>query len=187
MGPGPGGLTRSILNAGVADLLVVEKDSRFVPGLKVKRAAGTTSSRLFVQPSVFDGVAFNTPILQLLSEAAPGRLRIVHGDILTYRMDRGFPANISKTWQEGGAGTFFQLCVGLVLGISRSVMCRDAPHRPTEPPRHRQPPVQRLDSAHHQVAGEHSQPIGALCLRTHPPDAHFPEGGGRGGWRFLHV
>uniref|UniRef100_H3DHK5 rRNA adenine N(6)-methyltransferase n=1 Tax=Tetraodon nigroviridis TaxID=99883 RepID=H3DHK5_TETNG len=70
VGPGPGGLTRSILNAGAADLLVVEKDSRFIPGLK------------------------------LLSEAAPGRLRIVHGDILTYRMDRGFLGMTSKTWQE---------------------------------------------------------------------------------------
>lgn len=69
VGPGPGGLTRVILNAGAADLLVVEKDSRFIPGLK------------------------------LLSEAAPGKLRIVHGDILTYRMDRGFPANISKPWE----------------------------------------------------------------------------------------
>ncbi|XP_074547603.1 dimethyladenosine transferase 1, mitochondrial [Halichoeres trimaculatus] len=70
VGPGPGGLTRSILTAGAADLLVVEKDTRFLPGLK------------------------------LLSEAAPGRLRIVHGDILTYRMDRGFPVNISKPWEE---------------------------------------------------------------------------------------
>ncbi|CAL8285901.1 unnamed protein product [Lota lota] len=70
VGPGPGGLTRSILNAGAADLLVVEKDTRFIPGL------------------------------QLLSEAAPGKLRIVHGDILTYRMDRGFPAVISKPWEE---------------------------------------------------------------------------------------
>ncbi|KAF3701391.1 Dimethyladenosine transferase 1, mitochondrial [Channa argus] len=70
VGPGPGGLTRSILNAGAADLLVVEKDARFIPGLK------------------------------LLSEAAPGRLRIVHGDILTYRIDRGFPAHISKRWEE---------------------------------------------------------------------------------------
>ncbi|KAK7904805.1 hypothetical protein WMY93_017412 [Mugilogobius chulae] len=70
VGPGPGGLTRSILNAGVADLLVVEKDSRFIPGLK------------------------------LLSEAAPGKLRIVHGDILTYRMDRAFSGKISKQWDE---------------------------------------------------------------------------------------
>ncbi|XP_054652224.1 dimethyladenosine transferase 1, mitochondrial [Dunckerocampus dactyliophorus] len=70
VGPGPGGLTRSILNAGATDLLVVEKDSRFIPGLK------------------------------LLSEAAPNRLRIVHGDILTYRMDRGFPPSICKPWEE---------------------------------------------------------------------------------------
>uniref|UniRef100_A0AAY4CIY8 rRNA adenine N(6)-methyltransferase n=1 Tax=Denticeps clupeoides TaxID=299321 RepID=A0AAY4CIY8_9TELE len=71
VGPGPGGLTRSILNAGAADLLVVEKDTRFIPGLK------------------------------LLSEAAPGRVRIVHGDILTYRMDQGFPSHIAKTWVDG--------------------------------------------------------------------------------------
>lgn len=70
VGPGPGGLTRSILNAGASDLLVVEKDSRFIPGLK------------------------------LLSEAAPGRLRIVHGDILTYKMERGFPGKICKRWEE---------------------------------------------------------------------------------------
>ncbi|XP_077094796.1 dimethyladenosine transferase 1, mitochondrial isoform X2 [Siphateles boraxobius] len=70
VGPGPGGLTRSILKAGVADLLVVEKDTRFMPGL------------------------------QLLSEAAPGRMRIAHGDILTHSLEKGFPAHIAKTWED---------------------------------------------------------------------------------------
>lgn len=46
---------------------------------------------------------------QLLSEAAPGRLRIVHGDILTYRLDRGFPGNISKPWQDGKVIKLLQL------------------------------------------------------------------------------
>ncbi|XP_066531585.1 dimethyladenosine transferase 1, mitochondrial [Hoplias malabaricus] len=70
VGPGPGGLSRSILNAGAADLLVVEKDKRFIPGL------------------------------ELLSEAAPGKVRIVHGDILTYRMDQSFPTHIAKKWED---------------------------------------------------------------------------------------
>ncbi|XP_010877485.3 dimethyladenosine transferase 1, mitochondrial isoform X1 [Esox lucius] len=70
VGPGPGGLTRSILNAGAADLLLVEKDNRFIPGLK------------------------------LLSEVAPGKVRIVQGDILTYRMDRGFPKVLTKAWED---------------------------------------------------------------------------------------
>lgn len=174
VGPGPGGLTRSILNAGAADLLVVEKDSRFIPGLQVSRAARTPSTCPFVRPSTFER---NIPILQLVSEAVPGRLRIVQGDILTYRMDRGFPKTISKKWQEGEAGTFSKLCVENFWKCD--VFGRL--HRSARPPHHRESPVQRGDSAHHQVAGGHSQPIGALRLRTHPAHANLPEGGGRGG------
>ncbi|KPP76257.1 hypothetical protein Z043_104420 [Scleropages formosus] len=70
VGPGPGGLTRSVLNAGAAGLLAVEKDARFIPGL------------------------------QLLAEAAPGKMRIVQGDILTYRMERGFPKCIARKWED---------------------------------------------------------------------------------------
>uniref|UniRef100_UPI00398E5432 dimethyladenosine transferase 1, mitochondrial n=1 Tax=Pristiophorus japonicus TaxID=55135 RepID=UPI00398E5432 len=71
VGPGPGGITRSILNAGIAKLLVVEKDTRFIPGL------------------------------QLLAEAAPGKMCIVHGDILTYKMERAFPKQFQNEWEDG--------------------------------------------------------------------------------------
>lgn len=40
-------------------------------------------------------------VVQLLSEAAPGRMRIAHGDILTHRLDRVFPAHIAKIWEDG--------------------------------------------------------------------------------------
>lgn len=70
MGPGPGGITRSILNANIAELLVVEKDTRFIPGL------------------------------QMLSDAAPGRLRIVHGDVLTYRVEKAFPNHVRRRWED---------------------------------------------------------------------------------------
>ncbi|XP_060061281.1 dimethyladenosine transferase 1, mitochondrial isoform X2 [Erinaceus europaeus] len=70
VGPGPGGITRSILNAGVAELLVVEKDIRFIPGL------------------------------QMLSDAAPGKLRIVHGDVLTFKVENAFPESLRRQWED---------------------------------------------------------------------------------------
>ncbi|KAM6138413.1 dimethyladenosine transferase 1, mitochondrial isoform 2-T2 [Phoenicopterus ruber ruber] len=70
VGPGPGGITRSILSADVEQLLLIEKDARFIPGL------------------------------QMLSEAAPGKVRIVHGDILTYKMEKAFPRHLKKNWED---------------------------------------------------------------------------------------
>ena len=35
VGPGPGGITRALLESGVKHLYVIEKDRRFFPGLKV--------------------------------------------------------------------------------------------------------------------------------------------------------
>ncbi|XP_004628618.1 dimethyladenosine transferase 1, mitochondrial [Octodon degus] len=70
VGPGPGGITRSILSANVAELLVVEKDTRFIPGL------------------------------QMLSDAAPGKLKIVHGDVLTFKIEKSFPESLKRPWQD---------------------------------------------------------------------------------------
>ena len=52
IGPGPGGLTRALLNAGVQRLVTVERDARFVP------------------------------VLQMLEQASDGRMRSVIGDIM---------------------------------------------------------------------------------------------------------
>ena len=52
VGPGPGGLTRALLEAGADPLIVIEKDTRFVP------------------------------LLEPLAEWSGGRLRVVQGDAL---------------------------------------------------------------------------------------------------------
>ncbi len=52
VGPGPGGLTRALLEAGADPLIVIEKDARFLP------------------------------LLEPLVEWSGGRLRIIHGDAL---------------------------------------------------------------------------------------------------------
>ncbi|XP_069787717.1 dimethyladenosine transferase 1, mitochondrial isoform X2 [Narcine bancroftii] len=44
---------------------------------------------------------FPAPLNQLLAEAAPGKMRIVHGDILTYNMERAFPKEFQKEWESG--------------------------------------------------------------------------------------
>ena len=52
VGPGPGGLTRALLEAGAEPLIAIEKDARFLP------------------------------LLEPLVEWSGGRLQIVHGDAL---------------------------------------------------------------------------------------------------------
>ena len=37
VGPGPGGITRPILEAGAKEVHVIEKDARFIPSLEVMK------------------------------------------------------------------------------------------------------------------------------------------------------
>ncbi|XP_055529836.1 dimethyladenosine transferase 1, mitochondrial [Wyeomyia smithii] len=72
VGPGPGGITRSIIKKCPRHLVVVEKDRRFLP------------------------------TLELLSEASSSSLRmdIVRGDILEYRTENAFPDCPRYDWHD---------------------------------------------------------------------------------------
>lgn len=37
----------------------------------------------------------------MLSDAAPGKLRIVHGDVLTFKIERAFPESLKRQWEDG--------------------------------------------------------------------------------------
>ncbi|KAK7063177.1 Dimethyladenosine transferase 1, mitochondrial [Halocaridina rubra] len=68
VGPGPGSITRSILEQKAAFVTVIEKDPRFLPSL------------------------------ELLQDACSGRLRIELGDVLTYNMANSFPSDLRQPW-----------------------------------------------------------------------------------------
>jgi len=70
VGPGPGGITRAILESGVEKLIVVEKDARFMPSL------------------------------QLLNEASNGMMQIHHGDVLKFDMSSLFPEQLIKSFDD---------------------------------------------------------------------------------------
>jgi len=70
VGPGPGGITRAILESGITKLITVEKDARFLPSL------------------------------QLLNEASGGKMQIHHGDVLKFDMSHIFPDHLIKSFDD---------------------------------------------------------------------------------------
>lgn len=69
VGPGPGGITRNILEQGAARLTVIEKDPRFLP------------------------------ILDQLKDASYEKLEIELGDILTFNMEKIFSPDLAQPWE----------------------------------------------------------------------------------------
>ena len=71
VGPGPGGITRAVLDAGAKEVHVVEKDPRFLPSLK------------------------------LLQEAAgENKLHICIGDCLHYNPQESFSNSVATSWNN---------------------------------------------------------------------------------------
>ncbi|KAK7862924.1 hypothetical protein R5R35_002971 [Gryllus longicercus] len=68
VGPGPGGITRSILKRNPRRVIVIEKDKRFLPSL------------------------------ELLADASQGHMDIILGDVMSYKMDKVFPDDYCKPW-----------------------------------------------------------------------------------------
>ncbi|XP_054153319.1 mitochondrial dimethyladenosine transferase 1-like [Oppia nitens] len=71
VGPGPGNITRQILEKGPKQLYVIEKDRRFLP------------------------------MLEMLSDAAyPGQMRIIIGDVMDYSFEKLFPEETRREWTD---------------------------------------------------------------------------------------
>jgi dimethyladenosine transferase 1 len=70
VGPGPGGITRSIIGQGAARCAVIEKDLRFLPSL------------------------------QLLNDACRGKLDFHMGDVLSFNMEKLFEDSYRKDWLD---------------------------------------------------------------------------------------
>lgn len=71
VGPGPGGLTRSILHQGPKKVIVVEKDQRFKPSLELLSDAYVTAGK---------------------------EMDIIFEDVLSINMDKFFPNEIREPW-----------------------------------------------------------------------------------------
>ncbi|GFO19293.1 rRNA adenine n(6)-methyltransferase, partial [Plakobranchus ocellatus] len=69
VGPGPGGLTRSILATDASKVVLIEKDRRFIPSL------------------------------QILAEASQQEVEVIEGDILSYNLESAVPQDYEKPWQ----------------------------------------------------------------------------------------
>lgn len=72
IGPGPGNITRRILEKNPKELYVIEKDRRFLPMLE-----------------------------QLADASSPGQMKIILGDVLDYSLEGLFPESVKKPWEDG--------------------------------------------------------------------------------------
>ncbi|XP_037676166.1 dimethyladenosine transferase 1, mitochondrial isoform X2 [Choloepus didactylus] len=69
----------------------------------------------------------------MLSEAAPGKLRIVHGDVLTYKIEKAFPESLKRQWEDDPPDVHiignlpFSVSTPLIFKWLENVSCRNGP------------------------------------------------------------
>jgi len=77
VGPGPGGITRSLLQAGAKEVFVIEKDPRFIPSLNLLKEAAAASVG-----------------------GRQERLHVNIGDCLTYNVEKLIPDEARVPWDS---------------------------------------------------------------------------------------
>ena len=106
IGPGPGNLTRRVLEKNPLELVVIEKDRRFLPLLE-----------------------------QLADAATPGQLKIVLGDIMDYSLQGLFPDSCRTEWDQPEVNRNvvfignlpFNISTPLIIRWLRQMHCRTGP------------------------------------------------------------
>jgi len=92
VGPGPGCLTRKILENDPKRLVLIEKDRRFIPILKDLKDAFESTTKV-------TGIPAGRRRREIHDDAcADERVKIIRGDILTQRMEGLFPDDAIFPW-----------------------------------------------------------------------------------------
>ncbi|XP_075858964.1 dimethyladenosine transferase 1, mitochondrial isoform X2 [Microcebus murinus] len=69
----------------------------------------------------------------MLSDAAPGKLRIVHGDMLTFKIERAFPESLKRCWDDDPPNVHvignlpFSVSTPLIIKWLESISLREGP------------------------------------------------------------
>jgi len=92
VGPGPGGITRAILARGAKKVILIEKDLRF------------------------------KSILNMLSQAAPGRVETYYGDVLSFNMSNLFPEEERRDWDA--PTPYLQIMGNLPFNVATPLIIR---------------------------------------------------------------
>ncbi|XP_032016970.1 dimethyladenosine transferase 1, mitochondrial isoform X5 [Hylobates moloch] len=69
----------------------------------------------------------------MLSDAAPGKLRIVHGDVLTFKVEKAFSESLKRPWEDDPPNVHiignlpFSVSTPLIIKWLENISCRDGP------------------------------------------------------------